>query len=850
MAATLSDATADVITVLSTARPVGKHFELRNGQVHKGNGARFALGQARGAPIATAQHLMALLANVTAETNTVLIPGHFIGNDDETPFEIITKSDLADRLDLPEDSHGLAGIHTIDGQRMAARLKVSIEPCAWLPLDFDKPPAMPEALAKLDIAGRLARLESIVPGISTCERVECRSSSARVVEAGHEPDPVSHAWVRVSDPEKIATLRLHVHVEAELAGLSFPSPNYSRTTGEVVGQRRLTLCDLAVWGIGRIVFTAAPCISSEMAAAGWTVAGPGLRIVNEGAGTLDLGKIKLPSRKRRAAYCRATGEHLEFSGKGRSLAIVSRGLLTHDTPIDTDQAPVSTFGEALRYLRDHPEIDRLRCQAPFRRSASEAAFIRLTGPGLAGFVHDSGVTTTFRCEDPDVSVLAACAATFLQAAVAQEFAERHGEDFRYVAARGHWYHWTGRCWEPEQTELVFHLIARLFAARSFETDKKIGFSDVRGAEAIARSIRSIGMHARAFNTHPHLINHRAGTFDLLSGEARPWSRQDYLTQCANAAPRPGCPKWLAFLSRVTGGDLDLQAYLARLVGYSMTGYIGEHVLFYFFGEGRNGKTTFIEVIAAVLGSYARSVMASLFVETRSEQHPTGIADFEGYRLVYTTEVGAGQRWNTELIKRLTGGDTMSARFMRQDFFTYAPQCKLIISGNHKLDLRRVDIAIRARLQFVPFTVVIPEAERVKDLKETLIAEESNGILDWVLKGCVEWHQRGLEPPSAVRNATEEYFEVQDTVGRWLSECCDIGTPHSASAAELYLSWQRWSTDNGESPLSKKMLGSILDERGFPAARNTAGTQRRRKGLKLTVAEALAVEEWRNRKKED
>jgi putative DNA primase/helicase len=446
-------------------------------------------------------------------------------------------------------------------------------------------------------------------------------------------------------------------------------------------------------------------------------------------------------------------------------------------------------------------------------------------------------------EEAGDGALAANEATFLQAVVAQEFVEQQGEEFRYVATRGQWFHWTGRCWEHERTELVFNLIARLFAARSFDTGRKIGASDVHGAEAIARSQRAVARLAEDFNTHLNLINHLGGTFDMLTEETRPWRRDDYLTQCCTATPQGSCPQWLKFLNRITADDLDLQAYLARVVGYGLTGFTGEHVLFDFFGEGRNGKTTFIEVIAAVLGPYARSAISSTFVETRNEAHPTGIADFEGYRLVYTTEVGAGQRWNTELIKRLTGGDTMSARRMRQDFFTYVPQCKLVISGNHKLNLRRVDTAIRARIHLIPFTVVIPEAERDKDLKAKLLAER-DGVLAWALKGCLDWHQRGLDPPPVVGDATEAYFDTQDATGRWLAECCETGKPHSATAADLYLSWKRWSTDNGESPASKKTLGIILDERGFPTDKTTGGV-RRRHGLRLTTEEALAVNKMRD-----
>ena len=380
---------------------LGKTYSLRDGVLQKTSVAT-AKGRAIGVRVNSAQDHAALLNEVTGDPSTVLIPGHFIGNDGDQPFDIVFEDELARLLGKEKGDPALAGVHDVDGQRVAARLKRSIEPCVWQLLDFDNPEGMPTELAGLDIAGRLALLEKVVPGISTCERVECRSSSARIVPPGGAPGRASHAWIRVSDPALVETLRLHIHVEAELAGLSFPSPRHSTTTGEVVGHARLTLLDLAVLVRGRIVFCSAPTIRRAMATAGWSVADAGVTIVNRGGGVLDISRLAKPKPKRLEAYHEKTGERLEVSGHGQSFAVVSRGLITLETPIETRHAPgVATFGDAVTWLRKNDRDGKLRCQAPFRPSTSEAAFIRLDTRGEP-FLHDVGTATTYRLAEPDV----------------------------------------------------------------------------------------------------------------------------------------------------------------------------------------------------------------------------------------------------------------------------------------------------------------------------------------------------------------------------------------------------------------------------------------------------------------
>ena len=386
---------ATTLTVLTSQKRTGKSYSLRDGALQKTSVAT-AKGRAISVPVGSTQDLAALLNEVTGDPSAVLIPGHFIGNDGEQPFDIVFEKELGELLGKPLGDVALAGVHAINGRRVAARLKRSIEPCVWQLLDFDTPEGMPPDFAGLDIAGRLALLEKVVLGISTCERIECRSSTARIVKPGGAPGRASHAWVRLSDPALVETLRLHIHVEAELHGLSFLSPRRSTKTDKTIGQSRLTLFDLSVLIRGRIVFCSSPTITRAMAQDGWSVADAGVTIVNRGAGALDISHIAKPAPERLKTYREKTGERLNVSGHGASLAVVSRGLLTLDTPIETDRAPsVETLGDAVKWLRDQPKETRQRCQTPFRTSVSEAAFIRLDTRGEP-FLHDVGATTTYR----------------------------------------------------------------------------------------------------------------------------------------------------------------------------------------------------------------------------------------------------------------------------------------------------------------------------------------------------------------------------------------------------------------------------------------------------------------------
>jgi putative DNA primase/helicase len=410
-------------------------------------------------------------------------------------------------------------------------------------------------------------------------------------------------------------------------------------------------------------------------------------------------------------------------------------------------------------------------------------------------------------------------------AIAVQFSQRYGKDLRFTAVWGRWNHWNGCFWERDDTLKVFEIVRQLCREVSSGCgDDKLGrrIGSASTVAAVERLVRADRRHAATvdqWDGDPWLLNTPGGTIDLRTGVLRAASRDDYCTKMTYATPGGECPLWVDFLSRVTDHNVELQGFLQRLCGYSLTGITREHAMFFFYGTGANGKSVFINTISGLMGDYAKTAPIETFTASVSEQHPTDLAGLHGSRLVTTTEVEDGKRWAESKLKRITGGDKVPARFMRQDFFEFEPQFKLLIAGNHKPGIRAVDEAMRRRIHLVPFTVTIPAEERDEELTEKLRAER-DGILRWMIDGCLAWQRQGLNPPAIVRDATEEYLAAEDAIGTWLDERCDIGPTYLSAVADLYASWRGWCEQNGEPVCSRKRFSQNLETRGFSRERSS------------------------------
>ncbi|MFO7310405.1 MAG: phage/plasmid primase, P4 family, partial [Pseudomonadota bacterium] len=383
-----------------------------------------------------------------------------------------------------------------------------------------------------------------------------------------------------------------------------------------------------------------------------------------------------------------------------------------------------------------------------------------------------------------------------------------------------WLTWTGVVWRREDTLQAFDLarqVCREAAVRAPSARVRTKLSTAATVAAVERLARSDRRHASTteiWDRDPWLLNTGDGVIDLRTGAQSAHDPQLFMTKVAGAASKGACPTWEAFLDTVTGGDVELQAYLRRMAGYCLTGVTTEHALFFLYGTGANGKSVFANTLTAIMGDYATVAAMDMFMATHGDRHPTDMAGLRGARIVTSIETEQGSRWAESKLKALTGGDKITARFMRQDFFEFIPQFKLLIVGNHKPSIRNVDEAMKRRLHMVPFTVTIPPAKRDRRLSDRLLAER-DGILAWALRGCLEWQETGLRPPEAVMAATEDYFEAEDALGRWLEECCDVGSSSFESGStELFNSWKSWAEANGEYAGSMKRFSETLSARGF------------------------------------
>jgi putative DNA primase/helicase len=300
---------------------------------------------------------------------------------------------------------------------------------------------------------------------------------------------------------------------------------------------------------------------------------------------------------------------------------------------------------------------------------------------------------------------------------------------------------------------------------------------------------------------------------------------------AAVAPAGDCPRWKQFLHEVTGGDAELQGYLQRLVGYSLTGTVSEHVLAFFYGTGGNGKSVFLGTVAGLLADYAKVAPIDTFTERKNDRHPTDMAMLQGARLVTAQETDEGRAWAEAKIKALTGGDPVTARLMRQDFFTYTPQFKLLIAGNHKPGLRNVDEAMRRRFHLIPFTVTIPPEQRDPGLPGKL-REEWPGILAWAIDGCILWQAIGLAPPSAVRDMTNSYFAAQDPLAEWIEHCCIQEPATRTDRVELYSNYGAYPREAGEWAEPKERFYALLESHGYMPCRVGENRTRGFQGIRL------------------
>lgn len=426
---------------------------------------------------------------------------------------------------------------------------------------------------------------------------------------------------------------------------------------------------------------------------------------------------------------------------------------------------------------------------------------------------------------------------------ARRFVAMHGNVIRFVPAWKAWLLWDGRCWQRDDLGAV-HRLARetvatmyLDAAKEENDDRRrklaafaIGSESekrLRAMVSLAESEDGIAVRENTLDRDPWLLNVANGTLDLRTGELRGPDPADLVTHALDVSYEPDstCPLWWLFLARVFNADDDLGRFVQRAVGYTLTGSTREQVFLILYGSGANGKSTFLETVRAMLGPLAQSARFDSFLVKRGDAIPNDIARMRGARIVTASESEGGRRLSEATIKDLTGGDSVTARFMKAEFFDFNPTAKIWLSTNHRPEIRGTDWAIWRRVRLVPFGVTIPEAERDVDLKEKLRAELP-GILAWAVAGCRDWQAHGLGSAVAVTTSTDAYRREMDLLGDFLDECCVIGRDFRVTSGDLYAKYKTWSENGGINPMAQRTFKLRLEERpeGVRVFRDTGGVR--------------------------
>jgi putative DNA primase/helicase len=444
------------------------------------------------------------------------------------------------------------------------------------------------------------------------------------------------------------------------------------------------------------------------------------------------------------------------------------------------------------------------------------------------------------------------------AANAQRFAEINGHDLTFIVPWG-WYRFTGNRWTEAQqyaarcaqelgASIRDESIREALAANNTELSRSQRDAAQTKAENLlkwaktsesARSIEAalklaaahIYVKAADMDQHRWLLNCSNGTLDLRTGRLRPPRRGDLLTKCTNQPylPDASCDLWKRTVLAICCGDRELMDYLQRVIGYCLTGDIREQLTFIFNGPGANGKDTFLTKVQQAMGDYAALAAPNLLIESRGERHPTEVADLAGVRLAIASESNEQGRLNEVAVKRFVGSEKLKARMMRQDFFEFDVQFKLVLMTNHRPVIEGSDYGIWRRIHLVPFNATFKGEAQDKALPQKL-EKELPGILAWCVQGCLEWQRIGLQPPEIVRLATAQYRADQDVLRDFFDGACRFIPAEQVTAKALYHQYESWCHDNGERPKSAKWLWSKLQERGVSKEKQRMGVLYRGIGL--------------------
>ena len=433
---------------------------------------------------------------------------------------------------------------------------------------------------------------------------------------------------------------------------------------------------------------------------------------------------------------------------------------------------------------------------------------------------------------------------------AERFITHHGAGIRYCNLWKKWLLWDGKRWlidEKQQVKLyardtVRTLYAEAAAIEDPKWRKTVGAHALKseGHASLTAMLALAQMDCpilpNELDANPWALNVINGTIDLRTGALGPHTPAMMNSKITPVLYDAGASAslWEDFLDRTFAGNQELLTWLQRAIGYSLTGDTREQSFFLCYGTGSNGKSTFLNVLRALLGEYAEQASFQTFLQAQNETVRNDLAKLQSCRFVTAIEADEGRRLAESMIKQLTGGDPISTRFLFGEYFTFVPQFKIWLATNHKPEIRGTDHAMWRRVKLIPFLCTITEEERDEGLTDKLKGELP-GILAWAVRGCLEWQQWRLTPaPDIVQSATASYRQEQDTLGQFIEECCTLAPALTVPSTTLFQTYKAWCDANAEKHGTQTAIAARLKERNFTSSRNTLTGRVQWQGLGLKI----------------
>lgn len=417
---------------------------------------------------------------------------------------------------------------------------------------------------------------------------------------------------------------------------------------------------------------------------------------------------------------------------------------------------------------------------------------------------------------------------------AERFSRDLKENFIYVPEIKNWMFYDGKKWSEDIAETII-LELKKSIRKAHKEELKNGnmhavkwltqcesHSKIKSTLALMPS-HGMTVSLTEFDKDDYLLNVQNGTVDLKTGKLKPHNKADYLTKICNFKYNPNAKsvRFETFLNEIMLEDKENIDYLQKLFGYCCTGSIKHQELYNLKGSGGNGKSILLEVVKNCLGDYAVESSPDILLTRNGNFIPNDVARLNKARLVKMSEPDPNKHYSDNAVKQLTGGDMILARYLHKEFFEFKMKAKMMVLTNHEIKVIGTDNGMWRRQVVIPFDYSVPDSKRDLDLEDKLTTE-GEGILSWMIEGCLKWQNEGLEQPENIKKAKEDYRNSQDAIGQFLEDCCYKLAGVATAKSEVYLKYQEWCKANGEYEVTQKAFSSKMSEKGFVETRATGG----------------------------